>query len=430
MKELQVGPERLLNVRFRLGHEYLLAQSPSLVQVLLEIRPNVRTRQPTQPVDVRLVIDVSSSMGDPGDDRGDSKLTLVKRGVLELLEELGSRDRVLVSVFSTQGRLLVPSTRLNERGAREKIEAAIAGLLPQETTNISAGLELALRDSPTLALTRVFLFTDGESSDSLTDHAALVELADRARCLDFPLFIYGTGSSYNWPLLQLLAIRAGGGSFCKHVLGVEELTSHMLSELACLRGTAVDHLTVTGVVADGAKITSVHSTLPVIRKLDIDHGKRFQDHTGALDILRAAILLAEVEVACPTVGTQEVLTLTISGRRLSTCEPFQVSLPPVVVTFVEDGNTPSPVDEEVHRVMLMVAGAKKADTGDFAGAEGFYRRAGDHKTADSMATMHGRSMADGADKEALRRAGSSLTGESVSMSSMGVPGDLTRRRKR
>lgn len=422
MRDLKTADSPLLDVRVRLGRERLYTASPARVQVLVETRPSPVTRAPHEPVELRLVIDVSGSMASPGDREGNSKLALVKRAALELLEKLEGRDRMLVSVFSTQGELIIPATRLDESGASSRIAAAIAGLLPMTGTNIHSGLWLALSGAYGDTLTRVLLFTDGESSDPQTDHPALVRLADEAREKDIPLSIYGTGASYNWSLLRQLAARAGGGSFCQHVLSTDELSGHLLSELAMLRGTAVDHLVLQGQVEPGARIVSVHTCLPVIKELTVDDG-HFEDRAGALDVHRAARHLIELDIDQPQPGDRSVLTLTLRGRRLSTLMTHEVQIP-VSQTFVGDVSQQSPVSEDVRQVMLAILANQRAEQGDYTAAEDLFRRAGDHATADSMATMAGLSQGAAFTAEEVRRSAATRT----SMSMAGTLDPIPRRK--
>lgn len=365
MSGIQISPDALLEVSIRLGRTHVLATSPTRLQVLVETRPNTRTSHATAPADIRLVVDVSGSMGQAAKPDAPSKLEIVKEAIQKLLAQLTDRDFILLSVFSTNGRLIVPQTRLSA-DARLSIQETIEKLRPEHKTNISSGLKLALDWSRRAnALTRVILFTDGQSSFPQTDHARLVELADAARDRDIPLSIYGTGSDYNWSLLQQVAIRAGGGSFLKHVMDVTALEGHMIAELAFLRGTAIDRFEVEGLCAYGVILISATAMMPQIREIALTKACSFQDRTGALDLHRGAQFLVELEVNSPSPGEMKVLMLTLRGHNRHILQRFQHTLD-VSVTFVTDATQESQVDVQVRKIMLMLAASKKAEKGAYS----------------------------------------------------------------
>ncbi|MBI4435199.1 VWA domain-containing protein [Candidatus Uhrbacteria bacterium] len=411
MSALEIPADAVLDVRIRLGRDRLTAISPSRVQVLIDTRPQALTRRQTVPVSIRLVVDVSGSMGDPVDHDQESKLEVVKQAILRLLDELTDHDSVLLSVFSTDGRLVVPQIHAH-RDSRQRIRNLLKKLKPEQSTNISAGLELALHPVVDGALPRVILFTDGNSSFPNEDHPRLVRLADEARASQIPLSIYGTGSNYNWSLLHQVAIQAGGGSFLKHVMNPSTLEGHMLAELAFLRGTAINDFRIKGSVPDGVKIISVTSMMPLIRKLKHD-GHVFRDSTGALDLHRGAQYLVELEVANPQVGLlARVLTMRFRGRLYETGQRFDHTLD-APVTFVENPSEASAPDPEVKKVQLMVMANDKAKEGKFQEASTLYSRAGDRDTSQAMSVLHTASLGADADLEGLTRTGSTLAGGSV-----------------
>lgn len=412
MSGIELAPDAMLDVTIRLGRTHILAAEPTRLQVLIETRPSVRTRHATAPVDIRLVVDASGSMSQKARHDAPSKLEVVKLAILKLLAQLNDRDSVLLSVFSTDGRMIVPKTHMTSE-ALGRIQNAVQGLHPELDTNISAGLELAM--APSIApgtLPRVILFTDGMSSYPETDHPRLVDQADLARSRDIPLSIYGTGSGYNWSLLQQVAIRAGGGSFCKHVMDVETLEGHMLAELAFLRGTAIERFEIEGRVPRGVTIVCAKTMMPQIRELVPISKCGFQDRTGGLDLHRGAQYLVELEVAQPTPGELTVLFLTFRGRNRTTLQTFEHSIE-LPVTFVHDATQESPVDEQVRNVLLMLAAAKKAEEGAYEDASRLYRRAGDNVTATAMDELHTDTMRPGSDQVDLGRTATSMAWGSV-----------------
>src|SRR5918996_537422 len=140
---------------------------------------------------VRIVIDVSGSMGDEGDpETGATKLDLAKDAAITALEEFKDDDEVGLSVFSTelgpggdQEMLeLVPPTRVAD--VREQLANRIRDLLPTNSTPLYAvtqrAYEEALADFDPARINAVVLLSDGrnQDDDSADDRDQLTELID------------------------------------------------------------------------------------------------------------------------------------------------------------------------------------------------------------------------------------------------------------
>lgn len=140
---------------------------------------------------VRIVIDVSGSMGDQGDpETGATKLDLAKDAAITALEEFKDDDEVGLSVFSTelgpggdQEMLeLVPPTRVAD--VREQLANRIRDLLPTNNTPLYAvtqrAYEEALADFDPARINAVVLLSDGrnQDDDSADDRDQLTELID------------------------------------------------------------------------------------------------------------------------------------------------------------------------------------------------------------------------------------------------------------
>jgi len=116
------------------------------------------------PQNLCFAVDISGSMQleavPPGcESDGFSVLDVVKHGINTCLCGLREQDRVSVVVYSTQARVLVPPTHMDARG-KARVKVALAGLVPEQSTNIWGGLDLALKQLP-LGGT-IFLLTDGQ----------------------------------------------------------------------------------------------------------------------------------------------------------------------------------------------------------------------------------------------------------------------------
>jgi Ca-activated chloride channel family protein len=125
---------------------------------------------------VLLVIDVSGSMGDPGDpETGETKLELAQRAAVEALDEFSPQDEVGLLVFSTnlgpgedQELIeLVPPGAVE--GNRDELAEAIQGLLPTNGTPLYTATQTAYEDALAAfdedRINAVVVLSDGVNDD-------------------------------------------------------------------------------------------------------------------------------------------------------------------------------------------------------------------------------------------------------------------------
>jgi Ca-activated chloride channel family protein len=124
---------------------------------------------------VMLVIDVSGSMGDPGDNRGNTKLDLAKQAAVVALDQFKSDDEIALRIFSTELSPRPPTDYVDvlpfgPAGAqREQMAQKIRSLVPTRGTplyTVARDSYTALRDSYDEAkINAVVLLTDGKNED-------------------------------------------------------------------------------------------------------------------------------------------------------------------------------------------------------------------------------------------------------------------------
>jgi Ca-activated chloride channel family protein len=158
------------------------------------------------PLNLTFLIDVSGSMQDA------NKLSLVKRSLELLTEQLDARDRVAIVVYAgSEGLVLPPTSGADRRAILRALERLDAG----GTTNGSAGIELAYRVAEQSfrpdGVNRVILATDGDFNVGVSSPGALVRMvqARRARGIGLSVLGYGMGNLQD-SLLELLADKGDG----------------------------------------------------------------------------------------------------------------------------------------------------------------------------------------------------------------------------
>lgn len=397
---------RYLHVSARIGRPVALTDGrETAVQILLDIRP--ATDNPhAPPLDLRFVIDRSGSM------RG-AKISAVKDALRKVVASLTDQDTLTIVSFASDFKVDLPATRMG-RGAQARAITVIADLEANGNTHISGALRAAMKPLPQDGFeTRVVLFTDGESTErTAQDHHWLVAAADEMREIGLPLLVYGTGSDYNFSLLQQLATRTGNGSQLRHVMEADVLESELLAEIGFMRGVGVRGLVVEGQseAQFGADIQQVTRFMP--QQATIAHASRnFSDASGAVDKARGQQYLIELLVHQPVeTGVCQVFRVRLQGKTV-TDQTFDEQIE-VGVCFTRDPLRQSPVDQEVVRTMLKMAAVAQAEQGNFAKASEMYTRAGDPHTATKMTDL-GRTATR--DREAARRGATTEARTSVSV---------------
>ncbi|MFN3219771.1 MAG: von Willebrand factor type A domain-containing protein [Acidimicrobiales bacterium] len=181
------------------------------------------------------VVDVSGSMDTDG------RLELVKRSLIELVDELDDRDVVSIVTFSDDASLVLEPTGA---GDENTIVRAIRRLETQGSTDVEAGLRLgyeqANRAYDAEGINRVILLSDGIANRGLTDPDGLArQLRDDAD-EGINLITVGVGlGGFNDVLMEQLANQGDG--FYAYVDTVDEAERLFEDDLtATLLTIAVD----------------------------------------------------------------------------------------------------------------------------------------------------------------------------------------------
>ena len=162
-------------------------------------------RRAPVPVNAVLILDRSGSMSGV-------KIERAREAARALVQALGPADRLAVVEFSSGASVLLHSTPLTP-DARSRALAAIEELTASGGTNMSAAFDAA---APELSegrgggrVDKVFLASDGQANEGISDRAGLLRLARR----DFAnatLSTFGIGDDYDEDLMAALASQAGG----------------------------------------------------------------------------------------------------------------------------------------------------------------------------------------------------------------------------
>jgi Ca-activated chloride channel family protein len=166
---------------------------------MMVITPGVDLKPLANGVDYCFVLDVSGSM--------QSKMGTFKHGVMKAMEKLKSGDRFRIVTFSSQAAELtsdwLPVSDASMIKAREMIESLSAG----GSTNVYAGLSLALKHLDDDRAANIILVTDGVTNTGVVNPEEFYKLLQQ---VDVRIFGFLLGNSSNWPLMQTITQTTGG----------------------------------------------------------------------------------------------------------------------------------------------------------------------------------------------------------------------------
>jgi Ca-activated chloride channel family protein len=152
------------------------------------------------------VIDVSGSMS------AENRLPMAKRALSMLTNQLRPDDTVAIVVYGDNARTVLPPTPASEK---ERIHAALHGLVSEGSTNVQAGLELgytvALRGFKGSGINRIILCSDGVANNGITTADGIFAKVKGKASEGITLTTVGFGmGSYNDVLMERLADMGDG----------------------------------------------------------------------------------------------------------------------------------------------------------------------------------------------------------------------------
>jgi Ca-activated chloride channel family protein len=166
---------------------------------MMVITPGEDLKPLTNGTDYCFVLDLSGSM--------QSKLHMLKKGVVKALEKLKPGDRFRLVTFSSSAKELtrdwIPVSDEALNRARELLDPVTSG----GSTNLYAGLTLGLKRLDDDRAANIILVTDAVTNTGVVNPQEFHQLLQK---VDVRVFGFLLGNSANWPLMQTIAETSGG----------------------------------------------------------------------------------------------------------------------------------------------------------------------------------------------------------------------------
>lgn len=219
-----------LRISTRLERRYLDEKGGGEAYLQIDVAADGPPSQGSRvPVNAVLIIDRSGSMAG-------EKIERARDAARALIAALNGEDHLAVIDFASDAHVLVPSTAATEEAKRRAV-LAVEGLQATTGTNMSAALDLAApevaRGHDGVRVDKVFLASDGQANEGVSDRAGLLRTAMR----DFgpaTVSTFGVGEDYDEDLMTALASQAGGRT--RFIRSADELIPALRAELARASG--------------------------------------------------------------------------------------------------------------------------------------------------------------------------------------------------
>ncbi|MDB5075053.1 MAG: von Willebrand factor type [Chloroflexi bacterium] len=343
------GVKSALDITVIPGRERLLVQPRAqMLYVLLDLNLSEEVGSSTQPLNLSLVLDHSSSM------QRDDKLQKLKEAVARIIDMMSPLDNLSIVTFGDRSTVLLPSSPLGtKRAAKEALDAIRCRGGTEISTGLRAGLQ-ELQTHSTSLISQMIVLTDGQTYG---DESICLELATQAGERQVQITALGLGDDWNNVLLDELAARTGGQA--DYVQNAEQLGRVFEDQLRTLQLTALRNMQMTvnpdpscrllraTWVSPGIKVLPVPSeTPPAAQPVHLELGRISTD--------REYRLLLEFVIAPHAAGPLNVGDIVFSYDVPSMGRESEMCSSTVTTTFVDKWDSEPPVNTRVHDALRKI----------------------------------------------------------------------------
>lgn len=251
-----------------LSHPYVEMNSDGEVYLNMKITGldiPVLTDRPA--LNIVLVIDRSGSMSEKG------KLDYAKEAAVNIINKLGSGDRIGIVAYSDNAELIYPIQFLEDK---QGAITAVRALYPTNSTNLSAGLKRGINQLKGLRsenfIDRVILLSDGLANRGITNPSMLSKIARDASNAGIGITTMGLGLQFDENLMMSLAEHGAGNYY--FIESPKQLASIFKMEFGRLATTVAKNPVISLDLAEGIIVREVFGYEYTVdkRKLTIKTG--------------------------------------------------------------------------------------------------------------------------------------------------------------
>jgi Ca-activated chloride channel family protein len=315
--------------------EAMPLDAPQMIYVLVDIQPHTEVQKEAtrQHLNVALVVDCSTSMSG-------ARMQHVKVAAADLVEALGSQDRLALVAFSDRAQVLAPTHLVDNPRI---FKSALAALIPSGGTEIYQGLLAGLEEvrhyaSPEM-VNHVILLTDGRTYG---DETYALSEARRAFTEGISISAFGIGEDWNDEFLDNLVRITGGVS--RYIRAPSDVRAALRRQIQGLSNTLLQNVKLEVNMAPYVYIQGAYRAAPYLEILE--HSESNVIALGNVMADEPVSVVLEFVIDQAVTGERRIARLDLVGERIAAPEPVHLRQD-VNVTF-----TLEPREEKIPTKLL------------------------------------------------------------------------------
>lgn len=324
---------KVINFSLELNRNYFPANGgPQTIYGLIRIKPEENSIKGRMELDLRLLLDRSTSMNDTAiknksvkktildallqqilkKNKTLTKMDILKVAVNKLVDELCINDMLSIITFDSSSQEIV-SKIIKQDSDKDRIKTKVSKIEPRGCTNLSKSLKRALnyRDINGGTIKRILIFTDGEvntPSPNSEEKDCLI-LSREAKKLKIPFILFGTGITYNDKFLEQMADITGGRM--EHVSDPASVIDIFNEEIGFLGDIAITNMEAGLETEHNVILKEVSRVVPHITSINISSQNYVFIPLGDLDRARGQAILFQAEIPDLPEGKHKIGSLEV-----------------------------------------------------------------------------------------------------------------------
>jgi Ca-activated chloride channel family protein len=234
-----------IQLQCRLARHYTMeGLDKSLAYLLIKAIPEAAAGFGQLPLNVAVILDVSGSMYG-------EKLERAKEAACLAVESLSGQDWLSLVVFNHKAKAIIPRRRVEDK---DVFYSRIREIRADDGTCMFSGMGMAigeLGEVPTAAVSRILLFTDGETEGE----AKCLKYAQQAAQNKLVISTFGIGDEYNEELLREISRVTLGGAY--HLQHPEQMKDQFTTELRNAAAVGITGANLTFQLTNGVSLEEV-----------------------------------------------------------------------------------------------------------------------------------------------------------------------------